>query len=915
MRPFAALPLLLLRLPTPTGTAFAVTPAGEAAAPRLHLVGSPDFAGANASTVGFESLQHVWRHGLTDHPLHAAAESEAFILRPGYWLLPPAAEPASLAASLVGASGSATSSHGQGDGVAASRSFAPREQVRGSCTLSTLGGGSVRTPVAGLLPDSSCVGDPSTVLLLHDAGAELSQAWNEDLFPLVELLLSNASDAATVPSEPPCAATEAAAAAAAGRPHVQLLLLSYGPSEEEVERKMREMQGRFRAAMDEEAWLSVKDRLHFVTQPAWRIPLQSPAEAEEECWLAGVLRAWSTQQGQLTVSAQRLPAARGGGAEGDAVELLVTDSTGTRGDWAPKVQEPLEGRLLYYGFACSGPLPSTDAALVDEGLLPPEPASGTALPSGSIALVPRGVCSFYSKVHQAQEAGAAAVVIFQLVGAPPIEMACGPPDPCDEVLSIPAVMVDALAGMTMLRALNDTNHSTVARLDSISRGPQFVGLVGEGGGLRQLGRAEDGLRSFADEALGMERERRIATQRAQLRTVVAETGSQGATLLPIFDGQQFNGSLLTAWSSQQARALREKGYDTLDMELWLDCPGHLDAHCGPWDFLLDLYLCEPRAPHCNNASLNVGRWITAYGREGRWLSRSSGSALQQLLLLPGSDSEAGHEDRVLHLFGAGGQHYIVTLFFWLRRTGTSQPRVAMGPPLTLWQGGQFAGYNEVHEPISFRTPPGSSTAVLSMLLTGHGWGRDEFNCAEFCNHSHFFSVNGADPVVRDFPIAGTEVGCEQQVSLGSVPNQYGTWFFGRSGWCPGKQVDWWEVDITHLLAAGGEWNNISYWAMLNGAEYNATPSDDPIALGFPANIDLASFLTFYTDAPVDYSVGSAAFWHTLAAPWAAGAVLFSVAVSLFALLAPVCLRRWRWPRFQPFGLARLPAEAGVPFLA
>ena len=45
-----------------------------------------------------------------------------------------------------------------------------------------------------------------------------------------------------------------------------------------------------------------------------------------------------------------------------------------------------------------------------------------------------------------------------------------------------------------------------------------------------------------------------------------------------------------------------------------------------------------------------------------------------------------------------------------------------------------------------------------------------------------------------------------QVSLGVVPNQYGTWPFGRAGWCPGQHVDWWEVDVTQWsLSRSDRW--------------------------------------------------------------------------------------------------------------
>ena len=35
---------------------------------------------------------------------------------------------------------------------------------------------------------------------------------------------------------------------------------------------------------------------------------------------------------------------------------------------------------------------------------------------------------------------------------------------------------------------------------------------------------------------------------------------------------------------------------------------------------------------------------------------------------------------------------------------------------------------------------------------------------------------------------GTQWGCAERVALGSVPNEHGTWQYGRAGWCDGQQV-------------------------------------------------------------------------------------------------------------------------------
>lgn len=44
--------------------------------------------------------------------------------------------------------------------------------------------------------------------------------------------------------------------------------------------------------------------------------------------------------------------------------------------------------------------------------------------------------------------------------------------------------------------------------------------------------------------------------------------------------------------------------------------------------------------------------------------------------------------------------------------------------------------------------------------------------------------------------SGSPLGCTNLVKDGAVPNEYGTWLYGRGGWCDGLQVDPWRIDIT-----------------------------------------------------------------------------------------------------------------------
>ena len=89
------------------------------------------------------------------------------------------------------------------------------------------------------------------------------------------------------------------------------------------------------------------------------------------------------------------------------------------------------------------------------------------------------------------------------------------------------------------------------------------------------------------------------------------------------------------------------------------------------------------------------------------------------------------------------------------------------------------------------------------------------------NTTHHFFVNGTENV-RSFTIAGTNTGCMDQTGEGTVPNQYGTWWYGRSGWCPGKEVQMVMIDITDQVT-GGE-NTIEYQGLYRGEDYTGSAS-------------------------------------------------------------------------------------------
>ncbi len=249
---------------------------------------------------------------------------------------------------------------------------------------------------------------------------------------------------------------------------------------------------------------------------------------------------------------------------------------------------------------------------------------------------------------------------------------------------------------------------------------------------------------------------------------------------------------------------------------------------------------ETREHVCNNegtgygacncpCGTEIGRWITTYGREGRWVTDIS---------------------PFLGFFKRGGQHrlrmnsgnaYDFDFSIRLSNKGKGHKPSEIRP---LWGGGGFnQNYNTTREPFAFEAPEGTTRVEVVAYITGHGWGVERANCAEFCNHTHHFEING-DAYVKEHPEAGTAEGCVEQVASGVVPNQYGTWPYGRGGWCPGLDVKPWVADITASLQPGE--NTLTYRGLFRGVDYVPEPSGGGNG-GFGANINMSAYLVFYSE--------------------------------------------------------------------
>ncbi len=90
-----------------------------------------------------------------------------------------------------------------------------------------------------------------------------------------------------------------------------------------------------------------------------------------------------------------------------------------------------------------------------------------------------------------------------------------------------------------------------------------------------------------------------------------------------------------------------------------------------------------------------------------------------------------------------------------------------------------------HHIISWSTDPSITPLCLSPLVSS----TRVTGLVDLMNQRH---VSETDVHVR----AGSPLGCAMRVSEGAVPNEHGTWLYGRAGWCDGLQVDPWRTDIT-----------------------------------------------------------------------------------------------------------------------
>jgi len=318
---------------------------------------------------------------------------------------------------------------------------------------------------------------------------------------------------------------------------------------------------------------------------------------------------------------------------------------------------------------------------------------------------------------------------------------------------------------------------------------------------------------------------------------------ENATVVNLFQGET-----LSEYADVDATlpsASDMANFDTLEIEVTQQCPNPdaiEEGNCGAWDYLAELYVGSPMAP--SDAGVDdagdagddadagdagpqydwteIARFITSYHRETHWVV----DATPMLVLL-----KSGGPQHFRWSFAPSWNVQPTATKLSLRFSNQNKGYKPVQATY-LFSGADFnSQYNVGRAPAVVPIPSGAKKVDLYVTVTGHGGATN--NCSEFCDHQHVFTVNAAT-YTKDFPMAGTDTGCIAEETNGMTPNQAGTWWFGRGGWCPGEQVDPWVTDVTKDVTPGQD-ATITYKGLFNGAD----PPDDS------GNIDLTSWLVVY----------------------------------------------------------------------
>eukprot|EP01095_Lingulamoeba_sp_RSL-Kostka_P001728 TRINITY_DN12520_c0_g1_i2.p1 TRINITY_DN12520_c0_g1~~TRINITY_DN12520_c0_g1_i2.p1 ORF type:complete len:700 (+),score=197.71 TRINITY_DN12520_c0_g1_i2:31-2130(+) len=442
-------------------------------------------------------------------------------------------------------------------------------------------------------------------------------------------------------------------------------------------------------------------------------------------------------------------------------------------------------------------------------------------------------CSYVQKILHAQKRGAVGVVVYSNKDEPLIDMNCHGLE-CDIPPQIPACMIQWDAGQIVLSLLDQNETIIMQFIDTPTSGFNIgIDTISQ---LQELGYLMfPSGKFFAWPAQYFNYMKSYYQNLNRLKT------APDAINIPIFTNLTMDGNEYTNVTIPNGGSLEFAKWGDAFLDLSLDCTGPKDSSCPAWDRILTLKMCCDYTQGENDTNIHnvcgqeVGRWITPFGRRvGRWLTNVTD---------------------ILPLFSTNGLLETDPQYSSLQCTfsiscGTTEPwvptvslRLANKKKINntlpfqitpLFEGGTFNSNYNNRSAYNFFVPSNVSKVELYSVITGHG--SDNNGCGEFCVTSHHFNFNNITTYNRTFSNAGTPEGCSRETFTGVIPNEYGTWLYGRDGWCDGRNVFSWKEDVSSSIYLNKN-NTVSYYGWFQGHTPDPTQS--------PGYIVMASYAIFY----------------------------------------------------------------------
>ena len=238
-------------------------------------------------------------------------------------------------------------------------------------------------------------------------------------------------------------------------------------------------------------------------------------------------------------------------------------------------------------------------------------------------------------------------------------------------------------------------------------------------------------------------------------------------------------------------------YSGMSIELLRGCPdangNYSDQGCDDYDRKARMFICDEDGSNCHEAA----RWITPFDRQPHHLTDISPFIS---MLKPGGN-------KLIKFQESGWPNSLLTMNFRFYHGENLLDTPQSFQPMWVGTIPFNPEFDDNTPPMVFEVPENATKVEFVSYITGHGWGCDGFNCAEFCNSKHMFSVNGGVyEFENDHPEANDNTHCMELETIieGVVPNQWGTWGYGRAGWCPGQDVHPVVTDITDYVSIGDE---------------------------------------------------------------------------------------------------------------